>query len=63
MVTHGYIGEGGSKGEAHAQTFNLLIVDARKEEKRIEYSVLEELGEELLSEALDKLVLYGIVCL
>ena len=45
---------GGSEGE----TFNLLIVDAGKEEKRVEYCVLEELGEKILSEDLD-----GLVCM
>ena len=56
MVAYEYIGEAGSKGEAHGRTFNLLRLDSGKEEKRVEYCVLEELGEENLSEALDGLV-------
>ena len=58
MVAQEYICKGWSEGEAYSQTINLFIVDAGKEEKRIEYCVLVELGEELMSVALD-----GLVCM
>ena len=48
MMTHEKIGAGGPEREAHAQTFCLLIVEARKDEKPVEYNVLEELSEKLL---------------
>ena len=56
MITHEYVGKGGSEGKAHARAFNLLIVDAGEEEKRVEYGVFEELARRLLSEVLDSLV-------
>ena len=58
MVAQEYFCEDWSVEEAHSQTLNFFIVDAGKVEKRVEYCVLEELGEELMSEALD-----GLVCM
>ena len=56
VITHEYVGKGGSEKKDHFQAFNLLIVDAGKEEKRVEYGVFEEKSERLLSEVLDRLV-------
>ena len=44
VITHEYVGKGGSEGKAHAHAFNYLIVDNGKEEKQFVYSVFEEQG-------------------
>ena len=55
-MIHEYVGETGTKGETHARTFSLLIIDTGNEEERVLYCIFEQLVEELLSEALDRLV-------